>query len=142
MMANRFNFRAYIKPYNKIYKVHSIEMSGNFFAIECFQEDGETLLKRNDNETNLFLLKQGEFNLMQSTGLVDKNGKEIFEGDIVNITKGFDNFMDEVFYDEELCSIRLKGYSNDYCDFADWIREGFEFEVIGNIYENPELLKS
>ena len=142
MMANRFNFRAYIKPYNKIYKVHSIEMSGNFFAIECFQEDGETLLKRNDNETNLFLFKQGEFNLMQSTGLVDKNGKEIFEGDIVNITKGFDNFMDEVFYDEELCSIRLKGYSNDYCDFADWIREGFEFEVIGNIYENPELLKS
>ena len=53
MTANRFNFRAYIKPYNKIYKVHSIEMSGNFLAIECFQEDGETLLKRNDNETTI-----------------------------------------------------------------------------------------
>ena len=142
MSINRFNFRAYIKPYNKIYKVQSLENDGTFMAVKCFEEDGKTILKRNDNRTDLPLFTEGEFELMQSTGLVDKNGKEIFEGDIVNITKGFDNFMDEVFYDEELCSIRLKGYSNDYCDFADWIREGFEFEVIGNIYENPELLKS
>ena len=112
MTANRFNFRAYIKPYNKIYKVHSIEMSGNFLAIECFQEDGETLLKRNDNETNLFLFKQGEFNLMQSTGLVDKNGKEVFENCIIN-----NNFL-VVFKNYKFILINI--LNNDIVDFYEY----------------------
>ena len=142
MTANRFNFRAYIKPYNKIYKVHSIEMSGNFLAIECFQEDGETLLKRNDNETNLFLFKQGEFNLMQSTGLVDKNGKEIFEGDI--LTDGSIKYLVR-FEKEKACFIMKpilcgKTLLKDYEKLDR--RYMHYYEIIGNIYENPELLKS
>ena len=142
MSINRFNFRAYIKPYNKIYKVHSIEMSGNFLAIECFQEDGETLLKRNDNETNLFLFKQNEFELMQSTGLVDKNGKEVFEKDIIKFDGKYTKAKRLIRYSEQEGRL-VACYTDfvyDYCDFnKDWI---LQWEVIGNIYENPELLKS
>ena len=129
MTANRFNFRAYILKEKYLVDVEILHPE------YILAYDGKTYSLDNVNNSKNYIL-------MQSTGLVDKNGKEIFEGDIVDIIKGFENFKDEVFYDEELCSIRLKGYSNDYCDFADWIREGFEFEVIGNIYENPELLKS
>ena len=94
-----------------------------------------------------FLLNDGKFHdinktdyiLMQYTGLKDKNGKEMYEGDIVKIMQETETFFDKVIYDNHLCSFRFEGLS-DYCDFCDWLREGAEFEVVGNIYENPELI--
>ena len=79
--------------------------------------------------------------LMQSTGLKDKNGKEIFEGDIVKftITNGFDYVVDEygaVTYKQGAFFI-VK-------DFAEYLISYVytkEVEVIGNIYENQELLE-
>jgi len=65
--------------------------------------------------------------LMQFTGLFDKEGKEIYEGDIV-----------------------IEGYKGKYGTYeVKWNVKGFnlgsedgdEYEVIGNIYENPELLE-
>jgi len=68
--------------------------------------------------------------LMQFTGLKDKNGKEIYEGDIVI----FDYPM-EVIWDMGSWTVKTqKGSSLLY----GYITDG---EVIGNIYENPELLK-
>ena len=64
----------------------------------------------------------------QFTGLHDKNGKEIFEGDIV--TDGVGKY--KIIYD-----LKLAGYQ-PYCIFRD---EPENYcEVIGNIYENPELI--
>ena len=82
-----------------------------------------------------------EFELMQSTGLKDKNDKEIFEGDIVKftITNGFDYVVDEygaVTYKQGAFFI-VK-------DFAEYLISYVytkEVEVIGNIYENQELLE-
>lgn len=86
-----------------------------------------------------------EVELMQSTGLKDKNGKEIFEGDIIryNIdvvdikrhpTLGFYTVLDG-----------REGFFGDGMSIDDFEEGAKEFsktaEIIGNIYENPELLE-
>lgn len=75
--------------------------------------------------------------LMQSTGLKDLNGVEIFEGDIVR----FSDSLYTVFYDNEKGSYRLKPHDDrwvvDYmCNFS----SEESFEVVSNIYENKEYL--
>lgn len=140
MTANRFNFRAFVKPYNKIYKVHSIEMSVNFLAIQCFKEDGETLLKRNDNETNLFLFKQDEFELMQSTGLVDKKNNEAFNGDLVKLFDEDENIA-QIVYSIENARFEYHKKNGDFISALCDIELSKYAEVIGNIYENKELIK-
>jgi len=102
------------------------------------------------NEWVYFTLEElcnevGDFSIMknwcQYTGLKDKNGREIFERDIV---KWF-NEADNVF---ELGKVIMNFYSwvahtinKGQFTFFDAHFEGVEFEVIGNIYENPKLLK-
>lgn len=73
--------------------------------------------------------------LMQYTGLKDKNGKEIYEGDIIEALDGRDNnksYILTVEWEQDVCS-------------SGWTLSGIgwyqgELEVIGNIYENPELI--
>ena len=76
--------------------------------------------------------------LMQSAGLFDKNGKEIFEGDIVRF---FDSLY-TVFYDIEEGSYRLKPHDDRWVvDYMSNFSSEESFEIIGNIYENKELLE-
>ncbi len=70
-----------------------------------------------------------EWPVMQFTGLLDKNRKEIYEGDVI---KAFDKKYEEVFWHQPDACFRFSSLPIDYND---------EVEVIGNIYENPELLK-
>lgn len=79
--------------------------------------------------------------LMQDTGLKDKNGVEIHEGDIVDI-KHWSGKMWEVkisSYDGTTVYRKDFEYLDDYAmDNPEWYRT----EIIGNIYENPELLNN
>jgi len=75
--------------------------------------------------------------LMQFTGLYDKNGKEIYEGDILKCRDANDNFFNEyVVWNEVHLAWGLNDWDYTLVDIP------YEsFEVVGNIYENPGLLK-
>ncbi|AMR06497.1 YopX family protein [Bacillus thuringiensis] len=76
--------------------------------------------------------------LMQYTGLKDKDGKEIYEGDIVRFS-GYVNAIGVIRYNERL-GVYQAVYKN-----SSWLickESGVEQQVIGNIYENPELVKN
>ena len=73
----------------------------------------------------------------QFTGLIDKNGAKVFEGDIL---KGSWETVLTIFYDEISLSYRVKtstGHEREpsYYDIDKW-------EIIGNIHDNPELLRT
>lgn len=160
-MVNLLRFRAWHKTWEEMGKIKRIR----------FDDDGNVT-------TVLFIGKDFGINatidkieLMQSTGLKDKNGKEIFEGDIVE-------FEDEVWYtdggfyenkDEAYDSVQTNNRVVIIYDGFEWDLDNFwkgtsdcssawmsifedhmqsfkyflqnEASVIGNIYENPELLE-
>lgn len=124
-------YRAWDKLDKEIYEVEEI----NWFDGEFdFIGDGITFKRDAD-----------EVELMQSTGLKDKNGKEIFEGDIVSLYSVArvikkNNLLG--FYIEEGEKI---GYFSDIVDvdrLEFFVKDfGEVAEILGNIYENQELLE-
>ena len=110
-------------------------------------EDGEVMvIEQKYSTAPLEYVVVNHLILMQSTGLFDKKGTEIFEGDIIRYgtnvaeikrhpTLGFYTVVDgrERFFGDEM-SI------DDFEEVAEEVSK--TFEIIGNIYENPELLKN
>lgn len=108
--------------------------------------DGEILVEATDGFG--WIEVKPEY-LMQSTGLKDKNGVEIFEGDIVKVT----DEDEEYSYISVVKNYAEEGYPAFDIEYpSDWEYEsnalstimsgGYEtIEIIGNIYENPELLE-
>ncbi len=102
--------------------------------------------------TQLKYIAQGfsceDLKLMQSTGLKDKNGKLIFEGDIL-----FEYLKNEVYpngkkwvvkWDNDRAKFYIKMINpSKYEYFKEWhlARHYLDYEIIGNIYENPEILE-
>lgn len=78
--------------------------------------------------------------LMQSTGLKDKNGKEIFEKDIVDfkgrkaIVKWHGSYASFIYEFVDELQNRTTEWQSLYLSY-------YHFEIIGNVYENPELLE-
>ena len=88
------------------------------------------------------LTKSSNFDIVFFTGLTDKNGKEIFKGDILCCIHRKFNREVEMVWDEEKYSFAIKEPNNPrYTTTIPEFKKYNEFEIIGNIYENPELLE-
>ena len=124
------NFRAWMKSLKWMCDVTNISFDSKFVDI-CQQGDTERYTEMS--------VEFDEVKLMQSTGLRDKNGKEVFVGDIIKCTRGC---LHEVYIEKEYGGTYFGGMPAVYLKD---LREGYAWteheEIIGNIYENPELLE-
>lgn len=125
-------FRAWDKQYKKIVNVTML----NFGSDEL------------DHDDNFGEPKSIEhFELMQYTGLKDKNGKEIYEGDIAKITWAEGTYRDSA-YGGALNYTELGVMQFENGQFSFFVKDSLldeeyknlTVEIVGNIYENPELL--
>ena len=111
-----------------------------------FQDSRIEELELNDAVMNDYItVSPDEIELMQSTGLKDKNNQEIFEGDIL-IVSDEHSWLEVVSYNQEKAMFVTEEINRKYKvpesplnDLFD--TNIFKFKVLGNIYENPELLE-
>jgi len=165
-------FRAWHRGQNRIYEMITVN----------FDSRSDQVKLKEDSKLGYFLANMRQLELMQYTGLNDKNGVEIYEGDIVEVLEQWINKGDEsdiveqtpynlqvtfINYEWELINfgknengivmpqqpiIKLPDYREGYSwgnGLEIWGHNNFEykqrfseFEVIGNIYGNPELLEA
>lgn len=128
---NNLKFRAWDKKHKEMFEVVKIEFNPNIFYMA--KEPAWIVIRA-----------KNEIELMQSTGLFDKNGVEIFEGDIVIDTVGPQIKM-VVKWIDDCAAFRTVGtYEGE--NFVGYVGHETKFgkntcQVIGNIYENKEMLK-
>lgn len=143
-------FRAWDKEFKEMVQVYALVFD-------------EQIIKATYKNGNVVKEDIKNYVLMQSTGLRDKNGKEIFEGDILKFNDSWNDFCYEGYVDGEIEGINfveiesetacfvfgktkisdssLFYYTNEeHLTFQEIITDtSFEFEIIGNIWEHPEL---
>ena len=104
--------------------------------------DGEDMIYPNHritgNISNGDLLQKWPATIMQYTGLKDKNDKVIYEGDIVR--SGMTGAEYLIFWHDENCSFRKQCVNANKSDIDIW-QDASSQNIIGNIYENPDLLE-
>lgn len=125
-------FRAWNKNFKKMYKIGQITLEKGTWNYE----------PDNREYIGMSIPYQPSFVLMQYTGLKDKNGKEIYEGDIVYI-KGETEILDikgKVEYSETFAQYIITNTKNIMYE-AEPLGDYENIEVIGNIYDNLGLLR-
>lgn len=132
-------FRAFNKKTKKIYGVDGFKVSERKIYRCSLADDG---FRSGRLETFHFVEDNlDDYILMQSTGLKDKNGVEIFEGDVVEYNEGEYSFIGKVV--KTVFGLYVKAYDNfSFEDFSDENTMIADVKIIGNIYQNSDLLES
>lgn len=123
----------------QIYQVDNKSKKDDKFEVMVIDFEGNPLLlieNRVEDTAKVRTFYNGQLKIMQFTGLRDKNGYEIYEGDIVKNSWGEIG----VIKFEDACFEVDWGKNSDCDDLAE-LSYKEKIEVIGNIYENPEFLK-
>ena len=94
-----------------------------------------------DPNANRVWRKQNEVILMQSTGLYDRHGVEIFQGDVVKIVYDGEPFTGVVVYDLGEADFKATNGHEDYGNNFQYLTVGESIEIIGNVHQHPELLE-
>ena len=139
-MSREIKFRAW-DDYSKSFiedDEYLIGLNGKFYRMDFYSG------VENYEEGNLVWNELQNITLSQFTGLLDKNGKEIFEGDLLQYD-GY-NFklinkekIYQIKYDDNLAQYYSYNLENSFDTFL-VVRAWKESKIIGNIYQNPELL--
>ncbi|MCD7779846.1 MAG: YopX family protein [Candidatus Gastranaerophilales bacterium] len=129
-MNDRFKFRAYNTESKRIYDVRELG-----FMRDTLELVDICLEKPNNDAYGIEIESVEEYILMQCTGLKDKNGKLIFEGDILQ--DGVGNTFEIAFI--KYCNYIRETKRHYWLKFDE---RHTSYEIIGNIYENPELLET
>lgn len=124
MMKDRFRFRAWDKSFRRM-----------TYDIFFFWKKNKITVYELEEDASKSYLPNSHIVLEQCTGMKDKNGKLIYEGDIVKVDQLSTNLP--VAYNQKFALFAVT--SNRY--FADLYGSDASLEVIGNIHENPELLE-
>lgn len=108
------------------------DLEGWTFFQCCFDEKGEI---------------EKEFELMQYTGLHDENGIEIYEGDVIKTNEGYceegKENIDVVIFSKGMFRTKKDWDDGHYCIGDGYGLDGECYlEIIGNIYQNPKIIKS
>lgn len=134
-MQNRFKFRIWHEPLKQMHYNDFIITATGYIA-KLYQEN-DYMMKFNQND--LEFGKQCV--VMQCTGLRDRHNNLIYEGDIVRFYSLYGHATFEIKWSEEFATF---GYEDDETDFSELGRlydEAAFVEVIGNIYQDKELLQ-
>ena len=132
-MQNRFRFKVYYKPHNKVY---------NVICLNC-ERQKEIIIEYNGSTA---LVEWENCVILQSTGLRDRDGKLIYEDDIIEFTdnvtiNGSKTHIAKVEHNKEFNAYMY------HVEYMGWYTINpsqttrFKVKVIGNVYANPELLR-
>ena len=121
-----FKMKAWLKKKKKMVAIIGIDF--NYEYIRYTEDDN---LFNSDYKTAEFK----DIELLQFSGVKDKAGQELYEADVIKFNDGIDDIYGLISYDDEDGAYRVS-YENITEHLL--VREG-DFEIVGNIFENPDL---
>ena len=132
-MQNRFRFKVYYKPHNKVY---------NVICLNC-ERQKEIIIEYNGSTA---LVEWENCVILQSTGLRDRDGKLIYEDDIIEFTdnvtiNGSKTHIAKVEHNKEFNAYMYHAECMGWYTINPNQNKKFKVKVIGNVYANPELLR-